>query len=174
MDKANGGPKKRPNGHGSIQFVPERNRWRARYTIHTDGGPQRKSVYGRSEQEAMAKMYEALGWWEDYQRVLDEIDEESGEHVYFIQGVVGGPVKIGTATDVDRRLKTIQACSPVPLCVLHVLQGAGRIVETKLHQRFALFRLHGEWFDNRPELLGYVQKLKVGQDRRLARAGRRT
>lgn len=162
--------RKRANGQGSVNFDKRRGKWRARWTVQTARGPKREEAYANSETEAEALIYKGLGRWEEYQRVLDMIDETAATHVYFIQCVAGGPIKIGTAQDVDNRLKAIQACCPYPLRVLHVIQGASQAVEAKLHKRFAALRLHGEWFDANSELLTYIHKLTVGQDKRRKRA----
>lgn len=70
---------------------------------------------------------------------------EAQNHIYFIQGAGGGPIKIGKASNVAQRLAALQACSPVQLLVLATMK-APPSMETKLHQEFAAHRLHGEWF----------------------------
>lgn len=65
--------------------------------------------------------------------------------VYVIQSGSDGPVKIGVAADVWRRLKNLQTASSTRLRLLHVFEG-GAEEEKRLHQRFASARLGGEWF----------------------------
>lgn len=60
-----------------------------------------------------------------------------------------GLVKIGWAGDVGRRLKALQAGSPVRLAVLAVADGPRRS-ETMLHHKCATARAHGEWFRREP------------------------
>jgi hypothetical protein len=78
--------------------------------------------------------------------------------VYFVQSADGvGPIKIGFAQDVDRRLAAIQTGSPVPLRVIAFF-AARRTDGTALHQMFREHRLHGEWFIPVPELVAIVDQ----------------
>lgn len=65
--------------------------------------------------------------------------------IYFIQCPDGGPVKIGYAEDVTKRVKDIQSCSPVPLALVATFDGDLKS-EARWHKLFADQRLHGEWF----------------------------
>jgi hypothetical protein len=69
---------------------------------------------------------------------------------YFIRLGKAGPIKIGRTFDVAARVRKLQTGAPEKLDVLRVLDGD---FETALHQRFAEFRSHGEWFSPVPELL---------------------
>lgn len=84
--------------------------------------------------------------------------------VYFIQGVDGGPIKIGKANDPLRRLACIQAYSPVPLRILAVEPGGMRR-EYTLHRQFKAARLHGEWFEPTPTLLRIIARAQKGVHR---------
>ncbi|MFC7261545.1 GIY-YIG nuclease family protein [Streptomyces lutosisoli] len=67
------------------------------------------------------------------------------ERVYLI-GSPGIPtVKIGCSIDLARRLRTIQLMSPVKLEVLWSCEG-GKDLESALHEHFASYQSHGEWF----------------------------
>lgn len=77
--------------------------------------------------------------------------------VYFIRAEVGGPVKIGWATNVGSRLYQMQAHNPFKLTVLGGFAGSGKD-ERVLHDRFAAHRLHGEWFEPVEELLAEATK----------------
>lgn len=85
--------------------------------------------------------------------------------VYFIQGIDGGPIKIGESGDVMARLRDLQACSPVVLHAIGVIDIAARYVESRRkteqawHSAFSRSRLHGEWFRPTPSLLDQIQKL---------------
>jgi hypothetical protein len=59
-----------------------------------------------------------------------------------------GPVKIGKADHLPRRLREIQAMNPAPLTILGILPllDGGQDTERALHRRFAAARCHGEWF----------------------------
>jgi Meiotically up-regulated gene 113 len=77
--------------------------------------------------------------------------------IYFLQASIGGPVKIGFAADVERRVRELQCGSPFPLRVLAAWQGDGRD-ERELHERFAADREHGEWFRPTAELRALIGK----------------
>jgi DNA-binding transcriptional regulator YdaS (Cro superfamily) len=65
--------------------------------------------------------------------------------VYFIRAGEDGPVKIGFASDIGRRLTKMQADNHE---ALHVLRGiAGdKTTEKQIHLEFSDLRLRGEWF----------------------------
>lgn len=64
-------------------------------------------------------------------------------YVYAIRA--GGLVKIGFSADPATRCNKIKADSPLPVRMMGVVQG-GEADEAALHQRFASYRSHGEWF----------------------------
>lgn len=70
-------------------------------------------------------------------------------NVYIIQSVIGGPVKIGKAYNVEKRLKEHQTGSPYILKVIKVFKNVEHKFETQLHKKFKPYRLHGEWFDEK-------------------------
>lgn len=63
--------------------------------------------------------------------------------VYFITD--GEAVKIGSASDVRRRVASIQALHHRELVVLGTAPGGFRL-ERKLHRELAAYRIRGEWF----------------------------
>lgn len=71
--------------------------------------------------------------------------------VYFMQGIEGGPIKIGIAVDPDERLQQLQFQGPLRLVVRHAMPG-GAALELELHLRFSRSRLWGEWFAPVPDL----------------------
>lgn len=75
--------------------------------------------------------------------------------VYFIQAEGGGPIKIGTTTNIRQRLDSLQAGSPVLLRVLGTIPG-NHVLERALHQRFATARSHFEWFLPTPALMAFI------------------
>ncbi|MCW4039964.1 MAG: GIY-YIG nuclease family protein [Candidatus Bathyarchaeota archaeon] len=78
-------------------------------------------------------------------------------YTYFVQGVRGGSIKIGkTRQDPKERLKNLQTGSPEELQIVGLLKGD---IETELHNKFKNLRKHGEWFDNKPELVSYIESL---------------
>ncbi len=86
--------------------------------------------------------------------------ERSG-FVYFIQACSGGPVKVGFATDMDRRLSELQVGSPVRLWALAKIPGT-RADEREIHRRLAPSASHGEWFWPSDELEALLVE-KVGR-----------
>lgn len=66
--------------------------------------------------------------------------------VYFIQvAQPNGPIKIGIAADVRKRLEGLQTGNPERLVLLAELAG-GVAEEIELHARFDSGRIRGEWF----------------------------
>lgn len=65
--------------------------------------------------------------------------------VYCIGQAPGGHVKIGFTTDLDRRLKLLQAGNPNELRLLGFKEG-NRTVEAQIHNRFNVLRVRSEWF----------------------------
>lgn len=76
--------------------------------------------------------------------VSRSVPDHDPETVYFVLG--GGLVKIGRAIDVDKRFRSLECGSPVPLELARVVPGE-RGLECDLHRYFAAYRKHGEWFD---------------------------
>ncbi|MFI6491235.1 GIY-YIG nuclease family protein [Streptomyces sp. NPDC050564] len=70
----------------------------------------------------------------------------SGRWVYLIGSALSRPVKIGVAGNVQSRLDELRTGSPVPLHVMWKTRG-DRDLEYSLHEYFAPYRIHGEWFD---------------------------
>jgi hypothetical protein len=81
--------------------------------------------------------------------------------VYFIRSGETGPVKIGWADEVEKRRRQLQTSHYEPLCVIRVIEGA-RSLERWLHERFAGWRLHGEWFQFHADMLA-TEPPKLGE-----------
>jgi hypothetical protein len=90
---------------------------------------------------------------------LHNIADNCGEFgwCYFIGGV-DGPIKIGFSVSVKDRLRNIQTCSPVELCLLAKAPG-GRHRESAYHYQFQDHRLHGEWFERCDEIEAEIRRL---------------
>ena len=65
--------------------------------------------------------------------------------VYFIRALGTDLMKIGSASNVMKRLGALQTGSPHRLWLMHICDG-GLKEEGDLHRRFAQFRRNGEWF----------------------------
>ncbi|MFJ7138030.1 GIY-YIG nuclease family protein [Streptomyces fungicidicus] len=72
--------------------------------------------------------------------------DQATSHVYVIGSPGSTVVKLGTTTQLTKRLRALQLSSPVSLEVLWSAPG-DRDDEAALHQHFSAFRQHGEWFD---------------------------
>jgi hypothetical protein len=84
--------------------------------------------------------------------------------VYLVQGGDDGPIKIGSSCVIERRLTELQIGSPLALNLRAVIPG-DMGVERGLHRKFALHRLHGEWFTPHQDILDLIatgRKLPVG------------
>ncbi len=73
-------------------------------------------------------------------------DSQESRWVYLVGSLRARPVKIGVAQDVEARMVELQTGSPVPLHLIWKTRGGGAL-ERDLHERFASYRIHGEWFD---------------------------
>lgn len=80
--------------------------------------------------------------------------------LYFIQSVVGGPIKIGYGANVNARLVAHQIGSPFRLRLLASIDGT-RSDECALHKRFDAAHVHGEWFWPTDELCAYLATIGV-------------
>ena len=65
----------------------------------------------------------------------------------------GARVKIGTTTNLDKRISALSGACGVKLEVIRLIEHAGPRVERWLHRRFNDLRGHGEWFSYSPEML---------------------
>lgn len=68
-------------------------------------------------------------------------------------------VKIGFSTDVRQRLGAIRCDANIPYIELFATVVGGKHRETYYHQRFAAYRLHGEWFERSTEVLAEIARL---------------
>ncbi len=93
--------------------------------------------------------------------------------VYFLVGSTrhGLVCKIGfTGGDVWKRVRQIQASSPIELDIFGYVEGTLDL-ERKFHDTFAPLRLHGEWFDADFKLRDFIYYLSgYGAAKRLTTA----
>lgn len=74
------------------------------------------------------------------------MDDNTSRWVYLVGSTLTKPVKIGVAKNAEARLDELRVGSPVPLHLIWKARG-GRALESSLHEYFAPYRIHGEWFD---------------------------
>ncbi len=87
--------------------------------------------------------------------------------VYFVQSVIGGPIKIGFAINVAKRISALRTGCPFELRLLCSIPG-GRREEHALHRAFASLHAGGEWF--RPEGILLEKIRSLGAEPSPARA----
>lgn len=73
--------------------------------------------------------------------------------VYFIQAGDGGNIKIGFTKNMNSRFRVLQTHCPQPPKLIGLAVNGDRKLEANYHDRFASFRMHGEWFSAAPEIL---------------------
>lgn len=71
--------------------------------------------------------------------------------IYFLQWGKGGPIKIGRARDIYRRIRELQIACFAELKLLHYFDGSPDI-ELSLHELLDEHRIRGEWFKRKPAL----------------------
>lgn len=76
--------------------------------------------------------------------------------VYIVR--CGDFVKIGTTANFKPRLQKIRAATPFPISVVSIQYG-DVAKERELHERFAAYRHHYEWFRVEGELATYLAGL---------------
>jgi hypothetical protein len=82
----------------------------------------------------------------EFHEMTSERERRAPFHIYFVQRGNRGPIKIGQASDVGARLRDLQCGSAEQLQLRGVIFDEGG-TESELHQRFAAYRLEGEWFE---------------------------
>jgi hypothetical protein len=77
--------------------------------------------------------------------------------VYFIQNTQNGLIKIGSSSNPQKRLSTLQTASAGPMVLL---AATSSYTESGLHRRFKSLRVRGEWFRPEAELLQLIEEEK--------------
>jgi len=76
-------------------------------------------------------------------------------HVYFVGSEGSRLIKIGKASNYDKRLRELQCGSASKLHMIGLMPG-GKPVEAKLHKRFHHLHDHGEWYEGTDELWEFI------------------
>ena len=79
--------------------------------------------------------------------------------IYFL-GPTDGPIKIGWASRLQYRLRSLELANAFPLHVWATVE-AEITLEREYHKRFAEHRLHGEWFERHPDILAEIERLST-------------
>jgi len=85
-------------------------------------------------------------------------------NVYFIGSHEMEYVKIGVTDNLEMRLDGLQTSSPFELHIIYTFRGNIE-EERKTHERFKVYRKHGEWFYNEGELREYLDYVKIPGDK---------
>jgi hypothetical protein len=73
---------------------------------------------------------------------------EFGDNVYFIvKKPFDGKVKIGHSNNPRRRLSQLQTGNDCELRIYRTIPDVGRLTEGIIHNAYAKYRRHGEWFE---------------------------
>lgn len=81
-----------------------------------------------------------------------------GGFVYFLRFNGDGPVKIGSSTDPENRLRYFRTATPYEVAL--VAKAPGTVASEKaLHRHFAGARLRLEWFSPVPELIALIERV---------------
>lgn len=96
-------------------------------------------------------------------------------YVYFIQAKDAvGLIKIGSASNVAKRVETLATGCPYPIVVLTAIEFPSRLhashFERNSHFVFRFCRKHGEWFSASQPLRGFIEDLKQGTSPKIALA----
>jgi hypothetical protein len=139
-------------------WIPSNGRWRV-LLIRPGAQKQRRVRHFKSEAEAAAFIETTPV--EDFvnpnRRNPHGHLKRAPEIVYFIRSGTDGPIKIGKASDVMRRLSGLQSAHAEELRLLATTRA---VTEDELHQRFAHLRMRGEWFRAEPELLAFIDSMR--------------
>jgi len=72
--------------------------------------------------------------------------------VYFVQMGSIGPIKIGVAKNVERRLESLQTGNPYKLKLLTMIECTNSLkaydLERKMNSKFSNHNIRGEWFNS--------------------------
>ena len=120
---------------------------------------KRLSTKRKTQQEQLKSQYpltEDVANWIGY--TLPERDFTRYTNVYFIHCEQAGRIKIGSSTNVNRRLSGLQTACPLPLELLLAINYVPTIYEYLLHERFKEDREHGEWFVFSDKIKTFVEE----------------
>lgn len=157
----------RPNRGASLKYNSQRQKY---YIVWYEVGLKMVRSTGTSDAAKAAEVLEAFNIERGdlpYGRrpvavAFDEVGPvrpQSQQWVYFI-GSDAGPIKIGIAENVERRLRSLRMASPVPLTLLAKVQG-DITQEWFYHQHFHKHRLHGEWFSPAKPILNEIAAINA-------------
>jgi hypothetical protein len=79
--------------------------------------------------------------------------------IYFIRSHRMGAIKIGFATDVEKRMRSLKTAIAGDIELLGTV--AGNVDDERaLHDRFSAYRISGEWFEPADEIITHIGGLR--------------
>lgn len=88
--------------------------------------------------------------------LFDRMRTVAVPHLTYV--IRSGPfVKIGTSSDIEKRVRELRISNPHEVEAVAVLAG-GRAVEGSLHRRFKAYRHRHEWFRIEGELADWIER----------------
>lgn len=126
----------------------------AKFCAELDADPFKRWNYEARQRQRIAELKNR----KQREREQEELTKRS--NVYFIGCQGHNAVKIGVAKDVPFRMMELQIGCPFKLYAAAVIQmksqNSARMLESRLHQKYAPHRLNGEWFTIVPEMIEYL------------------
>ena len=112
-----------------------------------------------SEAALGAELRERFGGWS-----LAEMEARAGgkDDLYFVR-IPDGPVKIGRANNIKRRMSGLQCGCPWRLELIGIVPGAG-YRESEWHAAFMSVRMEGEWFEWGSAIAEMIDRALSGGD----------
>lgn len=91
-----------------------------------------------------------------HEKLITQVSSKQG-YVYVIGNLLQKVCKIGFSENPKKRIKSIQTGCPFVLNTL-LLFEADKYTETRLHHKYAKYRISGEWFSIEGELKESIEK----------------
>ena len=117
------------------------------------GSPEREALFAE-----LRKTFDED--WKAAEEAVERERRQSFGDLYFVRA--GNAVKIGRTTNMETRLRHIQAHNHERVELAVLVEGGGWM-ERDYHARFRARRLHGEWFERCPEIEAEIARLKPTQ-----------
>lgn len=96
----------------------------------------------------------------------------TNSYVYFAKECVkNGAIKIGVSTNPHTRVRSLDIGSPNGVVIIAVIPGEIQ-TEREMHNKFAQYRIKGEWFSPSDELLDFIENLPTFQGKKRKKAKR--
>lgn len=137
---------------------------KVRDTFQWDGGraarkraKEKRRAANRAAFQAAQSAYRDNRWIDQQGELVRR--QERDHCVYFILAEATKMVKIGTTSDLAKRMAALKTASAVPLQIVYVCDG-DEVVERWFHDRFAEYRTTGEWFQLRGRLERFVEMVR--------------